>query len=73
MSLQRRTQDNRTNLSSDRRELSFVFGETGETFHNTFVFDPSSRAWQWRMDAEHQGRLQPFARVRLTRVAESDR
>jgi|SRR5437667_6744296 len=54
-------------------ELSFVFGEAGEAFHNTFVFDPSARAWQWRMDAEHQGRLQPFARVQLTRVAESDR
>src|SRR5947199_10278760 len=39
-------------------ELSFVFGETGEPFHNTFVFDPSSREWTWRMDAEHQGTLQ---------------
>ena len=54
-------------------ELSFVFGEAGETFHNTFVFDPAAREWKWRMDAEHQGTLQPFARVRLTRVAQSDR
>ena len=54
-------------------ELSFVFGELSEAFHNTFVFDPSAREWTWRMDAEHQGTLQPFARVRLTRVAQSDR
>ena len=50
-----------------------VFGEPGEAFHNTFVFDPSAREWKWRMDAEHQGTLQPFARVRLTRVAQPDR
>ena len=54
-------------------ELSFVFGEAGETFHNTFVFDPAAREWKLRMDAEHQGTLQRFARVRLTRVARSDR
>ena len=54
-------------------ELPFVFGEAGERFHNTFVFDPAARAWQWRMDNEHQGALAPFARVRLTRVADPDR
>jgi hypothetical protein len=51
-------------------ELPFVFGEAGEAFHNTFVFDPAARAWQWRMDNDHHGALEPFARVQLTRVAD---
>jgi hypothetical protein len=50
--------------------LPFVFGEAGGRFHNTFVFDPAARTWQWRMDNEHQGALVPFARVRLTRAAD---
>ena len=38
-----------------------------DAIHTTFMFDEASDTWQWKMDNEKQGKLVPFARVRLQR------
>ena len=47
--------------------LPFKFKVGKEVFHTTFIYDPENDSWRWTMDAEANGRLQPFARVTLTR------
>ncbi len=48
--------------------IPFIFKTGGgDTFHTTFIYSASEDAWRWVMDAESGGRLQPFARVTLTR------
>jgi hypothetical protein len=39
----------------------------GDIFHTSFIYAPASDSWQWVMDGESGGKLQPFARVTLTR------
>jgi len=39
----------------------------GDVFHTTFMFDEATDTWQWKMDGEKDGKLVPFARVRLQR------
>ncbi len=39
----------------------------GVSFHTTFIYDRKTHAWEWRMDEEQQGKLEPFARVKLTK------
>jgi hypothetical protein len=52
----------------DGDKIAFLFkGADGSLFHTTFVYDKSSDSWQWLMDGEEGGKLQPFARVKLTR------
>lgn len=49
-------------------EIAFLFkGADGSLFHTTFAYDNGTDAWRWLMDGEEGGKLQPFARVRLTR------
>ncbi len=49
-------------------EIPFLFrGGDGSLFHTTFAYRAASDSWEWQMDAEEGGKLQPFARVRLTR------
>lgn len=49
--------------------LPFVFkSRNGDTFHTTFVYTPATDSWQWLMDAESKGKIEPFARVTLTRA-----
>ncbi len=49
-------------------KLPFLFkGGDGSIFHTTFAYDKATDAWQWNMDGEDKGKLQPFARVKLTR------
>jgi hypothetical protein len=38
----------------------------GNSFHTTFIYDDSTVTWQWVLDDDQGGQLQPFARVRLT-------
>jgi len=45
-------------------------GSDGSRFHNTFAYEPDSDAWTWTLDSERDGRLEPFARVRLERKLE---
>jgi hypothetical protein len=49
-------------------KMAFLFkGSDGSSFHTTFEYDRSTDAWQWLMDGEENGKLQPFARVKITR------
>jgi hypothetical protein len=49
-------------------EIAFLFkGQDGSLFHTTFAYDKTSDTWQWLMDGEERGQLQPFARLKLTR------
>ena len=49
-------------------EIAFLFkGSDGSIFHTPFVYDRGTDTWQWLMDGEENGKLQPFARVKLTR------
>ncbi len=46
----------------------FLFPD-GSRFHTTFLYDRAHDQWQWHMDNEGQaGKLEPFARVTLTRA-----
>lgn len=48
--------------------IPFLFKLAGGNFiHTTFVYARSSGTWQWMIDVEEGGKLQPFARVKLTR------
>ncbi len=48
--------------------MAFVFkGADGSLFHTTFTCDRQAGAWHWLMDGEEGGKLQPFARLTLTR------
>ena len=48
--------------------IPFLFHDpSGGAFHTTFVYDAGTDRWEWHMDGEQNGTLQPFARVTLTR------
>ena len=48
--------------------IPFLFSlNSGEVFHNTFIYDPASDAWRWELDGESNGARQPFARLALRR------
>ncbi len=49
-------------------EIPFLFrGGDGSLFHTTFAYDRAGDTWRWLMDGEEAGKLEPFARVTLTR------
>jgi hypothetical protein len=49
-------------------EIAFLFkAGDGSLFHTTFAYDKKADTWEWRMDGEEKGKLQLFARVKLTR------
>ena len=47
--------------------IPFLFNIDGSLFHTTFALDAKDGSWQWLMDGEANGKLEPFARLRLTR------
>jgi hypothetical protein len=47
--------------------IPFLFNIGGSLFHTTFAYQASSDSWQWTMDGEVNGTLQPFARLKMTR------
>jgi len=52
-------------------EIPLLFeGSDGSRFHNTFAYEADRDAWTWALDSEREGRLEPFARVRLERKPE---
>ncbi|MGA3286833.1 MAG: hypothetical protein ABSD46_05370 [Bacteroidota bacterium] len=52
----------------DKDRIAFLFeGSDKSLFHTTFLRDRNTDTWQWLMDGEEQGKLQPFARVKLVR------
>jgi hypothetical protein len=49
-------------------EIAFLFKSgDGSLFHTTFAYSKGTDTWQWLMDGEEGGKLQPFARVTLTK------
>jgi hypothetical protein len=48
-------------------EIRFLFNDGKSDFHTTFLYDRKADTWEWRMDSEENGKLVPFARVKLTR------
>lgn len=50
----------------DRLAFIFTMGKV-IVFHTTFVYDTNTDTWQWKMDGEENGTMQPFARVTLQR------
>lgn len=54
------------NANADTIALLFT-GTDGSIFHTTFVYSKATDTWQWMMDGEENGKLQPFARVTLTK------
>ena len=48
--------------------IAFLFhGGDGSLFHTTFAYAAADGSWQWIMDGEANGKLEPFARLRVTR------
>ncbi|MES1217343.1 MAG: hypothetical protein ABUT20_17660 [Bacteroidota bacterium] len=52
--------------NGDKIELVFTYKDATK-FYTTFLYDRNTDSWQWNMDGEEKGKLQPFARVKLTR------
>jgi hypothetical protein len=48
-------------------EIHFLFNDGKSDFHTTFLYDRKADRWEWRMDNEENGKLTPFARVKLTK------
>lgn len=48
--------------------IPFLFKSKAGVFHNSFIYTPAADSWQWNLDDESGGTLQPFARVTLTRA-----
>ena len=49
-------------------EIPFDFkGSDGSLFHNTFRYNRTDDSWQWIMNGEENGKLQPFARLTLNK------
>ena len=46
--------------------IAFIFSvDKTPVFHTTFKYNPSDNTWQWLMDNEDKGVLEPFARLTL--------
>ena len=56
----------RAKQNGDKIEMVFKFSDANQ-FHTTFIYDRETDSWQWLMDGEENGKLQPFASVRLTK------
>jgi len=56
----------RAKQNGDKIEMVFKFSDANQ-FHTTFIYDRNADTWQWLMDGEENGKLQPFASVRLTK------
>ena len=56
----------RAKQNGDKIELVFKFTEAKQ-FHTSFLYHRDTDTWQWIMDGEENGELQPFARVKLTK------
>jgi hypothetical protein len=56
----------RAEQNEDKIEMVFKFSGTIQ-FHTSFLYHRDTDTWQWLMDGEENGKLQAFARVKLTR------
>ena len=56
----------RAKQNGDKIEMVFKYSDANQ-FHTTFLYDRATNTWQWLMDGMENGKLQPFARVKLTK------
>ena len=56
----------RAKQNDDKIEMLFKYSDAIQ-FHTTFLYDRDTDTWQWIMDGDENGKLQPFARVKLTK------
>jgi len=52
--------------NGDKLEFVFKYSDTIQ-FHTTFLYDRDADKWQWLMDEDNNGELQPFARMKMTK------
>lgn len=52
--------------NGDKIELVFRYSD-GTKFYNSLLYERNADTWQWNLDGEEKGKLQPFARVKLTK------
>jgi len=57
----------RAKPNGDKIEMLFKFSDSIQ-FHTTFLYDRTTDTWQWIMDGDENGKLLPFARVKLTKM-----
>ena len=53
-------------------EIRFLFNDGKTDFHPTFLYDRKADTWEWRMDNEENGKLVPYARVKLSKADAAD-
>ena len=51
---------------ADKIEFLFKYNDTTQ-FHTTFLYNENTDTWQWFMDVDNNGKLQSFARLKMTR------
>ncbi|MGC4038534.1 MAG: hypothetical protein QM764_21405 [Chitinophagaceae bacterium] len=56
----------RAKANGNKIDMLFKFSDTIR-FHTVFLYDRDNNTWQWMMDGEENGKLNPFARVKLTK------
>ena len=56
----------RAKQNGDKIEMIFKYSDTNQ-FYTTFLYERVTNTWQWLMDGVENGKLQPFARVKLTK------
>jgi hypothetical protein len=56
----------RAKPNGDKIEFVFKYSDTLQ-FHTAFLYDRNADTWQWFMDEDNNGKLQPFARMKMTR------
>ena len=57
----------RTKPNGDAIPFLFRDKDNRTVFHTTFTYDKTTDTWKWMMDNDENGKVQPFARVQLTR------
>lgn len=52
----------------DDNKLEFIFKHNDEVIlHTIFVYNAPAKNWQWQINGEKDGQMQPFADLKLTR------
>jgi hypothetical protein len=53
----------------DGNKIPFVFKISAtENLRNTFIYDKNTGTWQWTIDDDKAGKVEQFAKVRLTKA-----
>jgi hypothetical protein len=52
--------------NGDKMEFLFIDNDNS-VFHTTFLYEKTTGTWQWLMDSEEKGKLQSFAKMKITK------